>query len=63
VTTECKHHFSVAENLLNRQFSPQAPNQVWSTQITSPWTQEGWIYLAVVINFYSRRGGGWAMDR
>jgi len=36
---------------------------IWSTQITSLWTQKGWIYLAVVINFYSRRGVGWAMDR
>ncbi|MCS5584974.1 MAG: hypothetical protein NZ777_15880 [Pseudomonadales bacterium] len=43
VTTECKHHFPVAKNVLNRQFLPQAPNQVWSTQITSLWTQEGWI--------------------
>ena len=63
VTTDSKHSFPVAENVLNRQFSPQAPNQVWGTDITYLWTQEGWIYLAVVIDLYSRRVVGWAMDR
>ena len=55
VTTDSKHRFPVAENVLNRRFSPQAPNQVWGTDITYLWTQEGWIYLAVVIDLYSRR--------
>jgi putative transposase len=50
VTTDSKHHLPVAENVLNRQFSPTAPNQAWGTDITHRWTQEGWIYLAVVIN-------------
>jgi putative transposase len=63
VTTDSKHPFPVAENILNRHFSPQAPNQVWGTDITYLWTQEGWLYLAVVIDLYSRRVVGWAMDR
>ena len=63
VTTDSKHHLSVAENVLNRQFSPTAPNQAWGADITYLWTQEGWIYLAVVIDLYSRRVVGWAMDR
>jgi len=48
---------------LNRAFSPDAPNQVWGTDITYLWTQEGWVYLAVVIDLYSRRVVGWAIDR
>jgi len=63
VTTDSKHHLPVAENVLNRQFNPSGPNQVWSTDITYLWTQEGWVYLAVVIDLYSRRVIGWAMDR
>ena len=63
VTTDSKHHLPVAENVLNREFSPQAPNQAWGTDITYLWTQEGWIYLAVVIDLYSRRVVGWSMDR
>jgi len=63
VTTDSKHKFPVAENVLNRRFNPSAPNQVWGTDITYLWTQEGWLYLAVVIDLYSRRVVGWAMDR
>ena len=63
ITTDSRHDFPVAENVLNRAFSPNAPNQVWGTDITYLWTQEGWVYLAVVIDLYSRRVVGWAMDR
>lgn len=63
VTTDSHHRLPVAENVLNRQFQPSAPNQVWGTDITYLWTQQGWIYLAVVIDLYSRRVVGWAMDR
>lgn len=63
VTTDSNHHFPVAENVLDRQFSPPGPNQVWATDITYLWTQQGWVYLAVVIDLYSRRVVGWAMDR
>ena len=62
-TTDSKHHLPVAENVLNRQFNPSGPNQVWAADISYLWTQEGWIYLAVVIDLYSRRVVGWAMDR
>ena len=62
-TTDSKHQLPVAENVLNRQFNPTGPNQVWGTDITYLWTQEGWVYLAVVIDLYSRRVVGWAMDR
>lgn len=63
ITTDSQHAYPVAENVLDRQFTPQAPNQVWGTDITYLWTQEGWIYLAIVIDLYSRRVVGWAMDR
>ena len=63
VTTDSKHRLPVAENVLDRQFLPTGPNQAWGTDITYLWTQEGWLYLAVVIDLYSRRVVGWAMDR
>jgi putative transposase len=63
VTTDSKHKLPVAQNVLNRDFSPAAPNQAWGTDITYLWTQEGWIYLAVVIDLYSRRVVGWSIDR
>ena len=63
VTTDSRHAFPVADNVLNRAFSPAAPNQVWATDITYLWTQEGWVYLAVVIDLHSRRVVGWSMDR
>ena len=63
VTTDSKHQLPVAENVLDRQFSPQGPNQAWGSDITYLWTQEGWVYLAVIIDLYSRRVVGWSMDR
>jgi len=63
VTTDSKHNFPVAKNVLNREFSPSAPNQAWGSDITYLWTQEGWVYLAVIIDLYSRRVVGWAIDR
>jgi putative transposase len=62
VTTDSKHHLPVAPNLLNRQFSPTAPNQVWVTDISYIATQEGWLYLAAVKDLYSCEIVGWAMD-
>ena len=62
-TTDSKHRLPVAENVLNRRFNPTGPNQVWGVDITYLWSQEGWVYLAVVIDLYSRRVVGWAMDR
>lgn len=54
VTTDSKHHLPVAPNLLNRDFTALAPNQKWYGDISYIWTTEGWMYLAVVIDLYSR---------
>jgi putative transposase len=62
-TTDSKHHLPVAENILDRRFQPEAKNQVWGADITYLWTQEGWLYLAVVIDLYSRRVVGWCIDK
>lgn len=62
VTTHSKHNYPVAENLLNRQFSANKPNTVWLSDITYIWTAEGWLYLAGVIDVYSRMLVGWSMN-
>jgi putative transposase len=53
---------SVAENVLDRQFIPDTPNQAWAADITYVRTDEGWLYLAVVMDLYSRRVVGWSMQ-
>ena len=63
ITTNSKHQYPVAENILNRNFSPDTPNKAWGTDITYIWTQEGWLYLAIVIDLYSRRIVGWSIDK
>jgi transposase InsO family protein len=60
-TTNSKHKRPVAENLLDRQFNPSKPNEVWTTDITYIWTAEGWLYLAVVEDLFSRMVVGWSM--
>ena len=60
-TTDSKHQQPVADNLLDRQFTPAAPNQVWTTDITYIWTLQGWVYLAVVLGLHSRRVVGWSL--
>ena len=62
VTTDSKHCLEVAPNTLNRQFNPSKPNEVWTTDISYVWTLEGWMYVAVVIDLYSRQVVGWAID-
>lgn len=57
--TDSRHHLSVADNRLNRQFNPGGPNQVWSTDITYIPTVTGWVYLAVVLDLYNRKVVGW----
>jgi len=61
-TTNSKHKLPVAENILNRDFKPESPNQSWAGDITYLWTREGWLYLAVVIDLFSRKVVGWAME-
>ena len=61
VTTESDPALPVADNLLNRQFTAEAPNTKWTSDITYIWTSQGWLYLAVVLDLYSRRIVGWAM--
>ena len=63
VTTDSRHSFPVAPNLLDRQFEVGAPNTVWTADITYVWTLEGWLYLAVIMDLYSRQIVGWAMDK
>ncbi len=60
-TTQSNHRLPVAANVLNRQFSPSAPNRVWAGDITYLWTDEGWLYLAVVLDLYSRAVIGWSI--
>ena len=62
VTTNSKHNYPVAPNLLNRQFVIDCPNRVWVSDITYIWTTEGWLYLAGVLDLYSRRIVGWSMS-
>ena len=61
-TTNSKHNLPVAENLLNRDFSPTQPNRAWVADITYIWTNEGWLYLAIVIDLFSRAVVGWSMS-
>ncbi|AJO78028.1 transposase [Pseudomonas putida] len=61
-TTNSQHSLPVAENLLKQDFKASAPNQKWVGDITYLHTEEGWLYLAVVIDLYSRMVIGWAMN-
>ena len=62
-TTNSRHNYPVAANILDRQFTASTPNQRWVSDITYIDTAEGWLYLAVVLDLYSRAIVGWAMDR
>jgi putative transposase len=60
-TTDSNHSLPVADNILDRQFNPQGPNERWVADITYIPTREGWLYLAVVEDLYSRMVVGWSM--
>ena len=65
VTTQSDHEKAVADNLLDRHFAPaeiEEPNRAWAGDITYIWTNEGWLYLAVVLDLFSRRVIGWSMS-
>jgi len=61
VTTDSRHGLPVATNLLKRKFKPAAPNQVWTSDITYLWTDEGWLYLAIVLDLFNREVVGWSI--
>ena len=63
ITTKRKHSDAVADNLLNQNFNPLAVNDVWAGDITYLRTAEGWMYLAIVMDLYSRRIIGWHIDK
>ncbi len=62
VTTDSKHHLPIAPDLVQRNFTPTAPNQIWTGDITYIATDEGWLYLAAVIDLFSRQVVGWSMQ-
>jgi putative transposase len=59
-TTDSRHEFPVAANLVRRRFDVDAPNRVWVADITYVWTWQGWLYLAAIVDLFSRRVVGWA---
>src|SRR5262249_53941531 len=61
-TTDSDHEMPVAPNTLARDFTADAPNEVWVTDITYIPTGEGWLYLAAILDLYSRRVVGWSMS-
>jgi putative transposase len=63
VTTDSKHSLPIAPNLLQRNFTTAAPNQVWTGDITYIQTDEGWLYLAVVLDLFSRQVVGSSMQK
>jgi putative transposase len=60
-TTNSRHNLPVAPNLLERNFTPAAPNQVWTADMTYVWTDDGWLYLAVVLDLFNREVVGWSL--
>ena len=60
-TTDSQHNKAVASNLLDQNFSAEVPNEKWAADISYIWTAQGWLYLAVMLDLYSRRVIGWAV--
>ena len=60
-TTDSNHSLPIAPNLLNQHFEADRPNATWTADITYIWTQQGWLYLAVILDLFSRRIVGWSM--
>ena len=61
-TTNSKHNLPVADNVLGQNFTANNPNEKWVSDITYLWTEEGWLYLAVIVDLYSRCVVGWSMS-
>jgi putative transposase len=62
-TTQSNHRLPVAANVIKRDFSPGRPNACWGSDITYIWTDEGWLYLAVVLDFFNREVVGWSLKQ
>jgi putative transposase len=62
-TTDSDHDAPVAANLLDRQFEVDRPDRVWTADITYIWTREGWLYLAAILDLFSRRVVGWSLGK
>ena len=60
-TTQSRHDFLVADNVLNQRFSVDSANKVWVSDITFIWTREGWLYLAAILDIFNRQIVGWSM--
>ena len=60
-TTDSSHSLPVADNVLARDFRPSGPDQVWTSDITYLWTEEGWLYLAIVLDLFNREVVGWSL--
>ena len=60
-TTESHHGYGVAPNVVNRLFDVPQPNVAWAGDLSYIWTQEGWLYLAVLLDLYSRKVVGWSL--
>ena len=63
VTTDSRHGYQMAPNRLARHFAVEKPDQVWVGDITEVWTAEGWLYLGVRLDVYSRPVIGWAISQ
>jgi putative transposase len=61
VTTDSNHNETISPNILDRNFDVVAPNKVWTTDITYVWTLEGWLYVAIVLDLFSRQIVGWSI--
>ena len=62
VTTDSQHSYPVAPNHLNRQFQVNHPDRVWASDITYLWTRQGWLYIAVILDLFSRKVVGWSIS-
>jgi transposase InsO family protein len=62
ITTNSKHNYPIAPNILNQDFKVFEGNQVWVSEITNIQTKQGWIYLTVIIDLFSRKVLGWSMS-
>lgn len=62
VTTNSNHNYRLAPNILNREFEVSVPNTVWVSDITYICTRQGWLYLCIILDLFSRKAVGWAMS-